>query len=137
MNILRRLSVLLLLALAACVPAQVPDQLFATAGPPIVMDGDWVRGEIFSVRVPQGWRVITGEASQPQRLILSAPDNLTTIELQVGEALLSTDEPIPDIRQVIRLSTGVVTITLRTVPEQHESMQLVLAQVVASLTADA
>jgi hypothetical protein len=128
-----RIVGLLLLLLAACVPAQVPDQLSATAGASLVITDDWVRGESFAAQIPGGWRVVTGEATQSQRVTLVAPDSQTTIELQAGEAVPPSDQAPPEAREVVRVGAGVVTATLRTPADQREAMQAVFAQVVASL----
>ena len=135
MSRLIRCAPLLLFLLAACVPARVPDYLTATAGAPLVIADGRVGGAAFSAAIPDGWRVVTGEAAQPQRVILVAPDSLTTIELQAGEATLPADQPPPDAHQIVPVGAGVVTVSLRAAPDQREAMQAVFAQVVASLSA--
>jgi len=71
---------------AGCIPAHEPDNLRNTPGAPVVVDGDLYQGAGFSAKVPNGWRVITGEAQAPQSVIFVAPDGKTLIHLIAGEA---------------------------------------------------
>jgi hypothetical protein len=92
----RNVLLLMVLLLVGCIPAQVPDMLDDTPGPPVVIDGDWYRGTVFQVRVPSGWRVITSEARVPQGVILVAPEDaaLMRLTLESNPSL----EGLPDSR---------------------------------------
>ena len=72
-------SLWLILLFAACVPAQTPPVLDATPGAAVTVTEDTYRNEIFSVRYPAGWRVITSEAGQTLSVIFAAPDNCALI----------------------------------------------------------
>lgn len=68
--------------LAACVPA-TPPPISHTPGPSVVIDGEFVRTDVFSAAVPGDWRVITGAADAPLSLILVAPGDCALIRLTV------------------------------------------------------
>lgn len=72
---LRALLVAVCLGVAACVPADVPPQLTFTAGAPFVVDDDLYESAFFRVRVPQGWRIVSAPAEQPDFVIFVAADN--------------------------------------------------------------
>lgn len=81
-----RLKALLLavcIAGAACVPADVPPQLEFTAGAPFVVDDDRYESAFFSVRVPQGWRIVSAPAEQPDFVIFVAPDDNALMQFSV------------------------------------------------------
>ncbi len=73
------------LVLAGCIPAHVPDNLDDTPGPPVVVDNNVYQGAVFSAQIPDGWRVITGEAQAAQSVIFVAPDGKTLIRLIAGK----------------------------------------------------
>ena len=77
--------VLCCLLFAGCIPAHVPDNLDDTPGPPVVVDNQVYHGTVFSARIPDGWRVITGEAQSAQSVIFVAPDGKTMIRLVAGK----------------------------------------------------
>lgn len=85
-------SLLCCLMVSACIPATVPDNLDDTPGPPVVVSNGLYEGAVFSARVPDGWRVITGEAQAPQSVIFVAPDGVTLIRLMLGEVDLESVE---------------------------------------------
>ncbi len=60
---------------AGCVPADVPPQLAFTPGPAVIVDAARYQSTFLSVRVPQGWRIVTAPAEQPDFVIFVAPDN--------------------------------------------------------------
>jgi len=70
--------------LIGCIPAHVPDNLDDTPGPPVSVDNQLYQGIEFGARIPDGWRVITGEAQAPQSVIFVAPDGKTLIRLIAG-----------------------------------------------------
>jgi hypothetical protein len=94
---------LLGLLLAGCIPAQVPDMLDDTPGPPVVIDGDWYRGAVFQVRIPSGWRVITSEARMPQGVTLVTPEDAALIRLTLESN--PSLEGLPDARTASTIVT--------------------------------
>jgi hypothetical protein len=78
------------LMLVGCIPAHVPENLDDTPGPPIVVNNKVYRGAEFSARIPDGWRVITGEAQATQSVIFVAPDGKTLIRLVAGNVKADT-----------------------------------------------
>lgn len=84
---LRRLCVFVSLCyafgLAGCVPARTPPLLNFTPGPPAVITDETFSNSAFSVRYPTGWRVVTGAADAPPSVVFVAPDEESTITLQV------------------------------------------------------
>ena len=79
------ICVIVCLFIAGCIPAHVPDNLDDTPGPPVVVDNQVYQGAEFSARIPDGWRVITGEAQAAQSVIFVAPDGKTLIHLVAGK----------------------------------------------------
>ncbi|MEP6985260.1 MAG: hypothetical protein ABI970_06675 [Chloroflexota bacterium] len=77
--------VLCCLLFVGCIPAHVPDNLDDTPGPPVLVDNQVYQGVVFSARIPEGWRVITGEAQAAQSVIFVAPDGKTLIRLMTGK----------------------------------------------------
>ena len=71
-------------ALAACTPADTPDQLHFTPGAPIVVTQNTFATENFSLRYPDGWRIVTGPADAPQVFTFVSPDNCAIILVAVG-----------------------------------------------------
>jgi hypothetical protein len=69
----------LLLCLFACVPAQVPPQLAQTPGASVVIANERYQSDVFSVAIPEGWRVVTSEAQAPLTVTLVAPDDCALI----------------------------------------------------------
>jgi hypothetical protein len=125
MTHLRLCGLLLLCALAACIPARVPDNLDDTPGPSVAIVDQVYRGVTFSARYPAGWRIITGEARAPQAVIFVAPDEQSTIRLTAGTL---TDAELPageehELR-VIDLGDGVrVTIALSAPAEAFAALR--------------
>ena len=70
--------------LAACIPAKVPSNLDDTPGPAVVVSDHTFENSQFTVRYPDGWRVVTSEAQAPPSVIFVAPDDVATIQLMVG-----------------------------------------------------
>ncbi|MBI1279695.1 MAG: hypothetical protein GC179_16325 [Anaerolineaceae bacterium] len=77
-------TLIFVLALDGCIPAHEPDNLHNTPGAPVVIDNGVYEGANFSANIPDGWRVITGEAQAPQSVIFVAPDGKTLIRLIAG-----------------------------------------------------
>jgi hypothetical protein len=91
--------------LIGCIPAHEPDNLHNTPGAPVVVDDSLYQGKLFSARIPDGWRVITGEAQAPQSVIFVAPDDKTLIRLIAG----TVDE---DTLKVANQRNEIVPVTL-------------------------
>lgn len=81
------------LALAACTPAETPEQLHFTPGAPIVVTQNTFMTDGFSLRYPDGWRIVTGPADAPQVFTFVSPDNCAIILVAVGstEPITSPD----------------------------------------------
>ena len=77
-------TLIFVLMLVGCIPAHEPDNLRNTPGAPVVVDEGLYQGTAFSAKIPDGWRVITGEAQAAQSVILVAPDGKTLIRLIAG-----------------------------------------------------
>jgi hypothetical protein len=126
------LLVLLWGLLAACVPATVPANLDDTPGPPVIIAGGWYRGLVFSARYPDGWRIVTGEAQRPQSVIFVAPDEVSTITLQLGDAPITGDTV--RLAQQIRLSEDVtVSAALASPDVSWEALRPIYENTIASI----
>ncbi len=75
---LSALAAFAIVCLAACVPAQVTPPVPPPATPFVIADGRFTSGDL-SLRIPDGWRVVTGEAGAPLQLTLVAPDECGVI----------------------------------------------------------
>lgn len=118
--------------LAACVPATVPANLDDTPGPPVIVAGGWYRGAVFSARYPDGWRIVTGEAQRPQSVIFVAPDDASTITLQLGDTPITGDTV--RLAQQIKLAEGVtVSAALASPDAAWETLRPVYENTIASL----
>ncbi|MBL8157250.1 MAG: hypothetical protein JNM70_23960 [Anaerolineae bacterium] len=118
--------------LAACVPATVPANLDDTPGPPVIVADGWYRGVTFSARYPDGWRIVTGEAQRPQSVVFVAPDEVSTITLQLGDAPISGDTV--RLAQQIRLSERVTVSAMLASPDAAwEAVRPVYENTIASI----
>jgi hypothetical protein len=70
---------------AGCVPIDKPPQLTFTPGASFVVTDETFDAGVFRVNYPQGWRVITGQASAPPSVIFAAPDDTALIMFALGE----------------------------------------------------
>lgn len=123
------------LVLAGCIPAGVPENLDDTPGPAVVIDGREYVGEVFKAQYPDGWRIVTGEASSPQSVIFVAPDEISTIQLRVGhlEAGDFSGDRQTDIRSVTLSDGTVITAVLIAFPENFDSLLPVFAGVIETI----
>ena len=82
-NPLKAWIVALMFVLAACVPSQTlpPDPPPGT--PFVLADGRFTSGDR-SLRIPDGWRVVTGEAGAPLLITLVAPDECGVIVISAA-----------------------------------------------------
>ena len=100
------------LIIAGCIPAHVPDNLDDTPGPPVVVDDHIYQGTVFSARIPEGWRIITGEAQAPQSVIFVAPDGKALIRLMTGnvdESAVTVADQRNEINPVTLADATIVT----------------------------
>ena len=65
LNLCCSVALCLFLSLAGFVPAQKPDVLKASPGPGFVVTDRMYENSSFTARYPSGWRVQSGEATQP------------------------------------------------------------------------
>ncbi len=56
--------------------------------PRFIIDGESVHTETFRVPIPDGWRVISGEAAQPITIILAAPEACALMVVSVDPAVV-------------------------------------------------
>jgi hypothetical protein len=73
-------------AITACSPAEVPEHLQFTPGAPIVVTQNTFATDDFSLRYPDGWRIVTGPADAPQVSTFVSPDNCAIILVAIGSA---------------------------------------------------
>ncbi len=86
-------GLLLCVSLVRCVPAQVPVQLAATPGPIAVIERDVYNTNLFSVSIPEGWRVITGSALFPPSVTLVAPGDCMLIVISLESNVQTPSAP--------------------------------------------
>lgn len=100
---------LLLAACGSIIPATTPPQLDYTPGPGIVVSDNSVQTPAFSLRYPEGWRVVTGQAGLPPSVVLVAPDETSTISIINGVLPEETNEAdsLQSLRRPLTLSSGV------------------------------
>jgi len=126
---------------AACVPAEVPEFLENTPGPPVEIVGEVYDAGVFRLRYPAGWTVVSSPANQPAAVTLVAPDESATIRVSVHPDLeLSPDEDLPNGMRLhaeqISLERGLTaTISLGAPIRQWEVLMPVYDAVVESVRA--
>ncbi|NDJ62306.1 MAG: hypothetical protein GYB67_14360 [Chloroflexi bacterium] len=124
---------------AGCIPARTPDNLGATAGPPVVVTDTLYRGAAFSAYYPRGWRVITSAASAPPTVTFVAPDDCALLLISAGpvaEPPISPVCPAADIRttqQIISLDERTITLAGSAPAADWSRFEMVAAQVAASV----
>jgi hypothetical protein len=125
----------LIFLLAACIPARTPDNLRNTPGPAVVVTDRMYDAGVFTVQYPGGWRIVTGPAGAPTSVVFVAPDEVSTIRLQMGtfdqaqlDGKLQTD-----VRQVT-LNDGTALTAVGSAPAKTwDSFQVIYKQVLASV----
>jgi hypothetical protein len=122
---------------AGCVPVEKPPQLTFTPGASFVVTDDIFDAGVFNVRYPQGWRVITGQASAPPSVIFAAPDDVALIMLAVGEIesppTLSSDIETQSETRTIELGEVTMTAYLTAPVENWDSFMQIFEDVLATL----
>lgn len=73
----------IVMCLAACVPSQTPPPAPPPGTPFVLADGRFTSGDL-SLRIPDGWRVVTGEAGAPLLITLVAPDECGVIVISAA-----------------------------------------------------
>lgn len=140
MNI--RVCFLLCLALLAAgcgpiVPATTPPQLNHTSGPAFVVTDRMYANDIFSVRYPAGWRIVTGQAHLPPHVVIVSPDERAQITLIVGtldDANFGTQGRMATLRGVTLSDGTLLTITGEAPAEMWNNFLPVFDAVVRSLS---
>jgi hypothetical protein len=128
---------MVLLFLVGCgpiVPATTPPQLAFTPGAPVVVTDRILETADFTVKYPAGWRVVTGAANQLTSAVLVAPDEIATIQLQVGalENLSDSDQQT-DIRAITLANGLIVTAVGRASAENWSQFLPVFEAVIQSV----
>lgn len=112
---LRFAACLALLWFAGCIPATTPDNLSFTPGSPVIVSDGTFTAADFSLRYPDGWRILNGAADAPQTVTFVSPDNCSIILVAVGSADAITSQDCGDVEfQSIEreISLPAVTITV-------------------------
>ncbi len=99
---------MVLLVLAACVPARTPPQLDATPGPSFTVTAETYTNIAFTVARPPGWRVISSGADAPPGVIFVAPDDTALIQLTTGP--LDDTPPRPETDLPLRTETTTIAL---------------------------
>lgn len=125
------------ICLIGCVPVEKPPQLTFTPGASFVVTDDIFDAGVFRVRYPQGWRVITGQASAPPSVIFAAPDDVALIMLAVGEIesppTLNLDVETQSETRTIELGDVTMTAYLTAPVESWGSFTQIFDDVLATL----
>ncbi len=123
-----------MLWVSACIPAQeVPANLDDTPGPPFTVADGWYRGAVFSARYPDGWRIVSGEASRPQSVIFVAPDNVSYVQLAL-EPITAVDPNVPLRQAEIARSDGTTLyVALIALEEQQVALQSTYQGIIDSI----
>ncbi len=125
-----------LVLLAACVPAQTPPQLAYTPGPAVVVTDHVYESSAFAAHYPSGWRVVTGAADASPSVVFVAPDEVSTITLQVGpleNSVLTEPGFSVEIRGIELADGRLITAIARAPEATWESFLPVFEQVVATV----
>ncbi len=81
------LVVLLVVTVAACsdlAPAETPEQLDNTPGPPVLVDETVVENEVFRVEYPGGWRAVTSPTFSQPWVVFTPPEEDAVIVVAVN-----------------------------------------------------
>jgi hypothetical protein len=116
-------------------PATTPPQLHFTPGAPVAVTDRLYETSAFTVRYPTGWRVVTAAANQPISVVFVAPDEVSTITLQVGELNNATFDPKfkTDVRDIHLANGTLITAIGRAPADSWETFAPVFEAVVASV----
>lgn len=113
MKIRRCILGILLLSLASCIPARLPQQIEATPGPAVVVTDQEVIIGNFAARRPAAWRIITSAAgADAPTILLAAPENQALIVLGNGEVATPPLDAEGETRSITRRSSLTTDITI-------------------------
>ncbi|MDL1900120.1 hypothetical protein FBR02_05055 [Anaerolineae bacterium CFX9] len=134
-------AVICLLLAAACASVEVAPGLSATPGPAFTVADGWYRNERWQAQYPDGWRVISGAATDNLSVIFAAPDDCTLILLSETEAPAPqppgcTGETITERQTVERDGTTIYTLWLMEA-DQADAVRGVIQRVLDSIAAAA
>jgi hypothetical protein len=135
---LKAIWLLAIWLMAGCVPTQTT--------PPLLRDdlgfrvtGDSYRSEQFAVRIPEGWRVVTGEYAAPPSLLMVAPDDCaliavssTPLEAAPISPTCATDELMTELRNA-DYGDGTLYIGGSAPADEWTAFTAILTQVAASV----
>jgi hypothetical protein len=124
------------LLVAACVPAKTPPQLEFTPGAYARVDDMTYDAGVFRVDYPGGWRIVKNNiAAAPMSVVFVSPDESMTITVQVGA--LENTRFDGDWQTEIETRTveggALVTLIGRAPAEQWDAFQQVFQRVVESV----
>jgi hypothetical protein len=104
---IRRQLLICLFLLTACVPSQTPPPAPPPGMPFVIADGHFTSGDL-RLRIPEGWRVVTGEAGAPLMITLVAPDECSVIVVSAAPLAEAVRAPACDLplREVLRSIEG-------------------------------
>ena len=136
------LSGVILLLLAACGtigPNSAPPHLDYTPGPPVIVTDETYTTATFSVRYPQGWRVITAAAFSTPWVVFITPDETALIALAGDVAdteVVPSNTPENELRrreQAITLANGETLTAVLVAPDQDwETLAAIFERVIGS-----
>jgi hypothetical protein len=129
----RRPLIILALLLAACVPARQPEQLAFTPGPPVIVTDNTYQNAVFSARYPAGWRLITSAADAPLAVILVAPDEVSTVTLQLAPVEAAAADGVHLETRVLRFDGVTVYAAAQAPADQWPDFAPVFDRVLSSV----
>lgn len=130
---------LIVLLFAACTPAQTPALLGSTPGAAVVVTEDTYRSDLFTVRYPAGWRVITSQAGDPPTVTFVSPDNCALIVVSTSpiteppESNACTDQDVQSTVRNLTLGSVHLTVVGSAPTSQFDAFLTHFEQVAASL----
>lgn len=129
--------------LAGCVPMQTAAPVINEDAAGFVVAGDVYESDLFSLRIPEGWRVVTGERGAPPALLLVAPDDCALIAVSstpLDAAPVSPSCDTDDLRsdlQTVRQGEAVLYMGGSAPADEWATFMTALEQVVSSLMHEA
>jgi len=132
---------LIALLFSACTPAQTPPILDATPGAAVVVTADTYRSDLFSVRYPAGWRVITSQAGDPPTVTFVSPDNCALIVVSANplteppESNACSDQTVRSAARNLTLGSAQIAVAGSAPTDQFDTFLTQFDQVAASIEA--
>lgn len=130
-----------ILIFAACTPAQTPSILGSTPGAAVVVTGNTYRNDLFTLRYPAGWRVITSQAGVPPTVTFVSPDNCALIVVSTApltespESNTCTDQNVQSAVRNLTLGSVHLAVVGSAPTDQFDTFLTHFEQVAASLEA--